>query len=131
MLTEARKQLPEVLAAEERFNPPRPSIVGGRYQTHVVNFREIGEVFDRDLRLIATYLSKKLGAPFSITEKERKLILSRRIKRELVRTRLEGFANTYVICPLCHRPDTELKKVRRSLVMKCKACGAETPVPKI
>lgn len=130
MLAEARKLAPEVVRMAERFNPPEPEVVIEGRKTHVVNFKEIAEVLDRDLRLIATYLSKKLGAPYIITEKERKLILSRRIKPELVRSRLETFVNTYVVCPLCKRPDSALVKFRRGLLLKCKACGAETPVPK-
>ncbi|HDM92466.1 MAG TPA: translation initiation factor IF-2 subunit beta, partial [Candidatus Korarchaeota archaeon] len=41
------------------------------------------------------------------------------------------FIERYVICPICGRPDTKLVKVKRTLMQKCMACGAETPVPKV
>ena len=131
MLADARRSLPAVLVSSERFQPPEAEVVIEGGQTHILSFREICEVLDRDLKLVATFLSKRLGAPYMLTEKERKLILSRVISPELVRSRLESFIETYVICPLCKRPDTELRKMRRGLLLKCRACGAETPVPRI
>jgi translation initiation factor 2 subunit 2 len=131
MLAHAREKLPKILISGERFHPPDPEVVIEGGQTHIVNFREIGETLRRDLKLMATFLSKKLGTPYMITEKEKKLVLTGRVRPELIKPRLESFVNTYVICPVCHRPDTTLIRYKRSLILKCNACGAETPVPKI
>ncbi|MCD6244449.1 MAG: translation initiation factor IF-2 subunit beta [Thermoproteota archaeon] len=131
MLREAREQLPMTIVSGERFTPPKPIIAIEGRQTHVVNFKEIANSLNRDPKLIARYLSKELGSPYFLTEDERKLILSRRIDPRQVENRLDRFIRTYVICPHCGRPDTVIVKVRRAWILRCMACGAETPIPKI
>ncbi len=131
MLREAREQLPMTIVSGERFTPPRPIIAIEGRQTHVVNFKEISNSLNRDPKLIARYLSKELGSPYFLTEDERKLILSRRIDPRQVENRLDRFIRTYVICPHCGRPDTVIVKIRRAWILRCMACGAETPIPKI
>ncbi len=131
MLSRARKNLPKVIIGGERFHPPEPRVVIEGGQTHITNFREVGEMLNRDLKLLATFLSKKLGAPYMITDREKKLVLTGKIRPELIRFRLEAFVNTYVICPVCKRPDTVLIKQKRNLILKCNACGAESPVPRV
>ncbi|MCD6348560.1 MAG: translation initiation factor IF-2 subunit beta [Candidatus Korarchaeota archaeon] len=131
MLREARKQLPSVVVSGERFSPPRPIIAIEGKQTHIVNFKEIATTLNRDPKLMARYLSKELGSPYFLTEDERKLILSRRIDPRQVENRIERFIRTYVICPHCGRPDTVIAKVKKAWILRCLACGAETPIPKI
>ncbi len=131
MLKEARKQLPSVVVSGERFTPPRPIIAIEGKQTHIVNFREITNALNRDPKLVARYLSKELGSPYFLTEDSRKLILSRRIDPRQVENRIERFIKTYVVCPHCGRPDTVIVKVKKTWILRCLACGAETPIPKI
>ncbi len=131
MLAAARKEAPPVVASGERFRPPRPIIVIIGRQTHISNFREIASGLNRDPHLLARFLSKELGSPYFITEESKKLILSRRIDPQLVEARLRKFIERYVLCPVCGRPDTRIVKVRRGWALKCEACGATSPVPKI
>ena len=131
MLAEARSKLPKLLVSGERFSPPRPIVLIEGRQTHVANFKEIVTAVNRDAKMIARYLSKELGSPYFLTEDERKLILSRKIDPKQVENRIERFIRTYVICPHCGRPDTVLVKVKKAWVLRCQACGAETPVPKL
>ncbi|HDI85894.1 MAG: translation initiation factor IF-2 subunit beta [Thermoproteota archaeon] len=131
MLRAARESAPPVIVSGERFVPPRPVVVIEGRQTHIVNFREICNELNRDPQMVARYLSKELGSPYFLTENSRKLILSRRIDPHLVEARVKRFIDRYVICPLCKRPDTKLIKVKKALILKCEACGAETPVPKV
>ncbi len=131
MLKEARKQLPSVVISGERFTPPKPVILIQSKQTHIVNFREIVNALNRDPKLVARYLSKELGSPYFLTEDSRKLILSRRIDPRQVANRIDRFIRTYVVCPHCGRPDTVIVKVKKTWVLRCLACGAETPIPKI
>lgn len=131
MLKEARKQLPAVVTSGERFTHPKPVIVIEGKQTHIANFKEIADYLNRDQKLLARYLSKELGSPYFLTEDGRKLILSRRINKRQVENRIERFVKIYVICPHCGRPDTVIEKMKKTWVLRCLACGAETPIPKI
>ncbi len=131
MLREARKLLPSVVASRERFMPPKPVIIIEGKQTHIANFREITNVLKRAPKLLARYLSKELGSPYFLTEDAKKLILSRRIDPRQVENRIDRFIRTYVVCPHCGRPDTVIVKVKKTWILRCLACGAETPIPKI
>ena len=131
MLARAREQMPAVVSTGERFVPPKPIIAIEGKQTHIVNFKEITDILNRDPKLLSRYLSKELGSPYFMTEDGRKLILSRKIDPRQIENRLERFIKLYVVCPHCGRPDTEITKVRKAWILRCHACGAETPVPKI
>lgn len=131
MLTEARKRLPKLVISGERFSPPSPVIVIEGKQTHITNFKEIATAINRDPKMIARYLSKELGSPYFLTEDERKLILTRKLDPKQVENRIGRFIRTYVICPHCNRPDTTIVKVKKAWILRCQACGAETPVPKL
>ncbi len=131
MLRAARERLPKgVVVSGERFTPPTPVVIIEGRQTHLINFKEICDALNRDPKLVARYLSRELGSPYMMTGGG-KLILSRRIDPQLVDARVKRFIERYVLCPICGRPDTKLVKVKRTLVLKCLACGAETPVPKV
>ena len=131
MLRAAKEALPDIVESGERFTPPRPIVRWEGKQTHIVNFKELVTALNRDPKLLARYLSKELGSPYFLTEDGRKLILSRKLDPKLVEARIQRFIKTYVICPHCGRPDTVIVKVRRTWVLRCTACGAETPIPKI
>lgn len=130
MLAEARKRIPKLIISGERFSPPKPIVVIEGKQTHIINFKEVVTAVNREAKMIARYLSKELGSPYFLTEDERKLILSRKIDPKQVENRIDRFVRTYVICPHCGRPDTTLTRVKKAWVLRCQACGAETPVPK-
>lgn len=131
MLREARKQLPALVFTGGRFTFPKPMIAIEGKQTHIVNFKEITTTLNRDPKLLARYLSKELGSPYFLTEDGRKLILSRKIDPGQVENRIEKFIKIYVVCPYCGRPDTVIGKMKKTWVLRCQACGAETPVPRI
>jgi translation initiation factor 2 subunit 2 len=131
MLKEARNRIPVLVTSGERFVPPRAAITIEGRQTHIVNFKEIATALNRDPKMIARFLSKELGSPYFLTEGDRKLILSRRIDPKQVENRLDRFIKMYVICSHCGRPDTAIIKVKKAWILRCQACGAETPIPKL
>ena len=46
----------------------------------------------------------------------------------LINTKIQQYAEEFVICPTCKKPDTILKKEERITTIKCMACGAKHPV---
>lgn len=126
MLERAKKQLPEAITSGERFEIPKAEghIQGNK--TIISNFSQIVDTFRREPQHLLKFLQRELATPASIDGP--RLVLGRKIKAELINQKITQYANTFVICPECGKPDTQLKKEDKILTLKCTACGAKHPV---
>lgn len=132
MLEEAYKIIPETgyKQAETRFNPPPVKITYlGKNKTVFLNFKEVAEYLNRDPNLLRKFLSLELAAPSSPSDG--RLILHTRVDTQTIQNTVNYFIKRYVRCPVCGGYDTSLRKVGKTLVMKCEICGAESPTPPI
>ena len=57
-----------------------------------------------------------------------RLILNRKLSSKLVNDKIIRYANEFVICTDCKKPDTELIKEHRIHFIHCLACGAKHKV---
>ena len=126
LLKKAKKDLPIGLVKRERFEVPKVKghIEGNR--TVITNFSEICSLLYREPEMLLKYLQRELATPASIDG--RRLILGRKIGSGLINEKVERFADEFVICKECCKPDTRLIKEERVLEIKCMACGAKHPV---
>ena len=126
LLDRAEKNLPEKVIAKERFEMPK---VKGRIEgnkTIITNFKQIVTTLRRDQKHILKYLLRELAAPGIIVGQ--RLSLGRKISSQLINAKLQKYANEFVICKDCKRPDTQILKEGKILVLKCTACGAKHPI---
>jgi len=126
LLERAKANLPEIKQTTERFELPK---VTGHIQgnkTVISNFSMIAKTLNRDQNHLLKYLLKELASPGSIDGP--RLILGRKISSSLINAKIEQYTNEFVLCPVCKKPDTILKKEERITMMKCTACGAKNPV---
>lgn len=126
LLDRAEKNLPEKVIAKERFEMPK---VKGRIEgnkTIITNFNQIVTTLRRDQKHILKYLLRELAAPGIIVGQ--RLSLGRKISSQLINAKLQKYANEFVICKDCKRPDTQILKEGKILVLKCTACGAKHPI---
>lgn len=126
LLKKAKKDLPKELIKKERFELPKVKghIEGNK--TLVVNFFEICSILHRDQSQLLKYLQRELATPANIDGK--RLVLGRKISSGLINEKVDKYANEFVICEECGKPDTKLIKEDRILEKKCMACGAKHPV---
>jgi len=126
LLKRAREKLPQIALKSERFEIPRVRghIIGNR--TIIVNFIEICNIFRREPEHLLKFLKLELATPASIEGP--RLVLGRKLSSSLINSKIEKYANTFVLCPECQRPDTQLKKEGGVLIIQCTACGAKHPV---
>ena len=126
LLKKAKKDLPKELVKKERFELPKVKghIEGNK--TILVNFFEICSILHRDQSQLLKYLQRELATPANIDGK--RLVLGRKISSGLINEKVEKYANEFVICEECGKPDTKLIKEDRILEKKCMACGAKHPV---
>ncbi|MBN1502847.1 translation initiation factor IF-2 subunit beta [Candidatus Woesearchaeota archaeon] len=126
LLVKARKELPESIKKTERFVVPkvRGHIEGNK--TVLSNFMQIAEKLRRDPNHLLKYILKELASPGEF--KKNLVIVGSKISAKRVNEKIEEYANKYVVCKECNRPDTKLLKHDRILSIKCSACGARYPV---
>jgi len=126
MLDKARKELPESMLKVERFEIPkvRGHIQGNR--TIINNFHQIAAVLRRKTEHLLKYVLKELAAPGEL--KQSALIIGTKVSASKVNEKIKKYAEKFVICPECKKPDTKLVNEEGTVFIKCLACGAKHPV---
>lgn len=126
LLSKARKELPEAISSKERFEIPKVlgHVQGNR--TIVSNFVQIAKTLGREPEHLLKYVLKETATPGKMIGQ--RLILGSKVSASLLNQKVRQYANTYVLCPDCGKPDTELVKEKGISMLKCTACGAKHPV---
>lgn len=116
----------EDLGGGDRFEMPEVDTRKEGSKTIIVNFSDIASKFGRDEKHFSKYIQNDLGTAGHIDGKE--LVLNGEFRRGNVQRKIEGYADDYVFCAECSRPDTEIIKEKGIEIMKCQACGSRTPI---
>jgi translation initiation factor 2 subunit 2 len=126
LLKRARSQLPEITSKRERLEIPslHYTVVGMRTIIH--NFKEIAEILNRDPQHILKFLTGELAT--AAIMQESRVIFQGKFPRETIERLLQRYMETFVICPVCKRPDTKIVKEKRLSFLVCEACGAKSSV---
>ena len=122
LLKKAKKELPEVKESSERFKIPK---VKGHIQgskTIVNNFVQIANTLRREPAHFLKYVLKELATPGVINKNS--LLMGARIPASRINEKIAQYAELYVFCRLCKKPDTKLIKSGNLTKIKCTACGA-------
>ena len=124
MLEEARKNLPEAVFIKERFEIPK---VLGHIQgnkTIVTNFLQIASTLRREADHLLKFVLKELATPGEI-KKSGALILGTKVPASRINEKVRQYANEFVLCFECGKPDTQIVREGELNYMKCTACGAK------
>jgi len=123
LLQEVRKDLPEHVFQKERFEIPK---VKGHIQgnkTVINNFLQIAGVLRREPGHMLKFVLRELATPGEI-KKSGSVIIGSKIPASRVNEKIKQYANSYVLCYECSKPDTKIEKDGNLSFMKCLACGA-------
>ncbi len=126
MLDEGINNLPEGVVKTERFeiSKVRGHIQGNK--TIITNFKEIIDSFRREQSHFLKFLLKELASPGLVDGP--RLVLSRKVSSSLINTKIETYANTFVLCATCGKPDTQIIEKEGITYLKCTACGAQKQI---
>jgi len=125
LLDKAYSELPDIVKKNERFEIPEVKGRIERNRTLITNFKQIIKAFNRDENHLLKYFLREAGVRGEINNGN--LILYSRFNSNILKKIITKYFNEYVLCPVCKRPDTELK----GNMIVCKACGAKTPVKEL
>jgi translation initiation factor 2 subunit 2 len=125
LLEEAFKKIVKK-ETKDRFQIPQ--IEGEMQGTRFIvrNFKKISDYLKRDQKHLAKYLMLSLATSGSIDGET--LVLNTKVRRDIVRQKLEEYIRKYVFCKVCGEPDTKLIKEDRIYFIQCDACGARYAV---
>jgi translation initiation factor 2 subunit 2 len=126
LLERAYSNLPKTVGTGERFEIPK--VVGIRMgrRTIVQNFGDISSVMNRDPHHLLKFLSREMATAASLDGS--RAIFQGKFDVGTVTRLLSIYAQRYVICPICNRPDTKIDKEGRYLFLRCEACGAKSSI---
>ena len=126
LLERALKNKPEVCESINRCEIPK---VTGRIQgntTIINNFNQIVKFFNRDPLHLLKFLLRELATSGKLDENT--LTFNRKLNPKFINEKIEKYANTYVFCPECGKPDTQIIPEKGTLFIKCMACGSKNHV---
>lgn len=123
LLNEAYEKVKQVKTSGERFEIPK---IEGRIEgkkTILTNFLQITSHFRRPSEHFLKFLLKELATQGQL-EGDR-LVLNNKIPSAKINQKIEEYANEFVLCKECKKPDTEIIKEDRLSFLHCLACGAK------
>ena len=117
-------QIPEVSLKRERLEMPRILLQTVGMRTIIGNFKELSDALVRDPQHILKFLTREMAT--AATYHESRAIFQGKFGRESFERLLLRYMESYVICPICKRPDTRIVKEKRLSFLVCNACGARS-----
>jgi translation initiation factor 2 subunit 2 len=127
MLKKTREQLPKSVFEKERFESPkiRGHVQGAK--TILSNFLQIADILRRKPEHMLKYILKELATPGEI-KKSGSVIVGAKISASRINEKVRQYANEFVLCSECGKPDTKIEKDGKFNFLKCQACGAKHPI---
>jgi translation initiation factor 2 subunit 2 len=129
LLKRACSQMPEVSLKRERLELPHLhiSVVGMR--TVISNFKELADVLNRDPQHILKFLTREMAT--AATFNDSRAIFQGKFRSDSFERLLQRYMESFVICPVCKRPDTKIVKEKRLSFLVCNACGAKSSIKQL
>jgi translation initiation factor 2 subunit 2 len=128
LLDRARSQVPDdaFKKSGERFQVPDVQLIVQGNRSIWQNFQEIINIVNRPGKEVLKFVSGQLGTAGNIEGSN--ALFNGKFTTEQVEEVLNRYIESYVICPVCTRPDTEIKKEGQAYYLSCTACGARTSI---
>ncbi|QGA82810.1 MULTISPECIES: translation initiation factor IF-2 subunit beta [Halomicrobium] len=126
MLDQAVEETPEIEGDGERFEIPDPDLRQEGNATVFENFQSVCDRLSRADEHVMQFLQNEVGTSGHIDESGRAR-LTGEFRERRIADALDAYADAYVLCPECGLPDTKLKDEQGATVLRCEACGAQSP----
>ncbi len=126
MLNKGQEEIPEDIGSGERFEIPEVKTRKEGSKTVIENFGKIADKFNREQKHFSKYLQNEIGTAGHVEDNN--LVLNGEFRRGKIQDKIEKYADKFVICSECNRPDTKLIKEKGVEMLKCQACGARVNI---
>jgi len=129
LLKKGLKKAPKETLSDGRFEIPKVQVLRAGQKTIITNFTEIASHLRREQNHLLKFLLKELATSGELSGP--RLTVIGTFSETAVDSKIDKYAKAYVFCTECKKPDTKLVKEGEFVIMKCEACGARHPVPKV
>lgn len=129
MLNEAYENVPSDKSHQKRFEIPKADLTEQGKKTIVHNFRKIAKKFGRNPKHLLKFLSMELATNGELIGE--KVIFKGNFSELKINSKIDEYAEKFVICPKCDSPDTKIIDHNGRKYLKCEACGAQNPVEEV
>ncbi|MFT4313121.1 MAG: translation initiation factor IF-2 subunit beta [Candidatus Woesearchaeota archaeon] len=126
LLDNAFENMPESAKHRDRFVIPKVSGHVEGSKTVIKNISEIAKKLERDEQHLMKFLLRELATPG--TFQGSRFVFGSKLSPVLINEKVQKYADNFVFCPACGKPDTYLVKEKEGSFMICKACGAKSSV---
>ena len=126
-LDRALDQKPDTEGSDSRFEVPEPNVRKEGNVTVYENFQSTLDRLGREQEHVLKFIQDELGTSAQIDESGRAR-LTGEFGGDRVEAVLDEYVDTYVICPECGLPDTNLETDDGEERLHCEACGARSTV---
>lgn len=126
LLKRAYSQLPQKALEHRRFEIPKVHSFKIGMRTYIPNFKEIADTLNRDPLHLLKYMAKEMATKGDFDGT--RAIFQGKFYDDTLNRIVESYAKTFVMCPICNRPDTKIVKERRLYFLICAACGAKSSI---
>ena len=126
LLVEAYSKVKVVEGSGERFETPKVKGQVEGKNTIITNISDMANLLRRPLDQLAKFLLKELATSGKVENS--RLILNTKLSSSRVNEKIELYTKEFVLCPVCQKPDTEIKTTQGVKQKHCLACGANSPI---
>jgi translation initiation factor 2 subunit 2 len=129
LLKRARSQFPEIGVKSERLEIPRLHYARIGMRTVIYNFKEVADALDRDPQHMLKFLTGEMAT--AATVQGSRVIFQGKFSEDTFGRLIQRYLESFVVCPVCKRPDTRIVKEKRLLFLVCQACGARSSIKQL
>jgi translation initiation factor 2 subunit 2 len=123
LLNRGKDELPEKVEGHDRFIVPAAKVTQLGKKTLVANFGDICSKLNRDPDAVAKFLLHELGT--AGIRSDGRMTLNGVFQAEEINLAIGKYVENFVLCKVCHLPDTQLLKEGKQSFIRCEACGAK------
>ena len=124
-LERAMDETPEIDGDGDRFEVPDADVRQEGNVTVYENFQTTLDRLGREGDHVLKFLQDELGTSAHIDESGRARLTGEFDQRR-IEDAVDEYAETFVLCPECGLPDTQLEREQGALLLRCEACGARS-----
>jgi len=129
LLKRASSKMTGVSLKQERLELPRLLVSTVGMRTIIPNFKDAAAALDRDPQHILKFLTREMAT--AATFHEGRAIFQGKFRRDSFERLLQRYMESFVVCPVCKRPDTKIVKEKRLSFLVCNACGARSAIKQL
>lgn len=126
MLERAKDILPDEQEEESRFDIPKAKGHIEGQKTIVNNWNQIASALGRKPEHLLKYVQREMGTPGEIIKES--VVFGSKLSASKLNETIGEYADDFVFCKTCGKPETKLSKEQGIYFLKCQACGQKNSV---